>query len=158
MASSNRKDDIQITHLLHSPLFQQIKSLFTMTKEHLRGTMKKTIMSLLIAGGIMFSLLSLISLEVGPSLIKYYFMVCRSHPSLWILQPVPSFILQVIVMPKMWVLQASVYVFLLLGNSFVVSFNTQSSVMKWNEMMALKNSHHFKEITDQDEMLLIGCI
>jgi len=56
----------------------------------IRGTMKKTIMSLLIAGGIMFSLLSLISLEV-------------------------------IVMPKMWVLQASVYVFLLLGNSFVVS-------------------------------------
>merc|ERR1712088_1081595 len=52
--------------------------------------MKKTIMSLLIAGGIIFSLLSLISLEV-------------------------------IVMPKMWVLQASVYVFLLLGNSFVVS-------------------------------------
>jgi len=56
----------------------------------IRGTMKKTIMSLLIAGGVMFSLLSLISLEV-------------------------------IVMPKMWVLQASVYVFLLLGNSFVVS-------------------------------------
>merc|ERR1712013_511231 len=56
----------------------------------IRGTMKKTIMSLLIAGGIMFSLLSLISLEV-------------------------------IVMPKMWVLQASVYIFLLLGNSFVVS-------------------------------------
>merc|ERR1712088_163861 len=52
--------------------------------------MKKTIMSLLVAGGVMFSLLSLISLEV-------------------------------IVMPKMWVLQASVYVFLLLGNSFVVS-------------------------------------
>merc|ERR1719317_595802 len=47
-------------------------------------------MSLLIAGGIMFSLLSLISLEV-------------------------------IVMPKMWVLQALVYLFLLLGNSCVVS-------------------------------------
>merc|ERR1712098_729602 len=29
--------------------------------------------------------------------------------------------LEVIVMPKMWVLQACVYVFLLLGNSFVVS-------------------------------------
>lgn len=56
----------------------------------IRGCMKTTIISLLIAGGIMFSLLSLISLEV-------------------------------IVMPKMWVLQACVYVFLLLGNSFVVS-------------------------------------
>ena len=64
-----QEDDIQLTHLLRSPLFWQIKSLFTMTKEHLRGTMKKTIMSLLIAGGVMFSLLSLISLEVGPSLI-----------------------------------------------------------------------------------------
>ena len=94
----------------------------------------------------------------GRYLFNYHFMVCSSHPSLWILQPVLSFILQVIVMPKMWVLQASVYVFLLLGNSFVVSFNTQSSVMKWNEMMALKNSHHFKELTDQDEMLLIDCI
>merc|ERR1719361_210106 len=56
----------------------------------IRGCMKATIISLLVAGGVMFSLLSLISLEV-------------------------------IVMPKMWVLQACVYVFLLLGNSFVVS-------------------------------------
>ena len=36
---------------------------------------------------------------------------------------------QVIVMPKMWVLQACVYVFLLLGNSFVVSKTMYFSVI-----------------------------
>ena len=85
-------------------------------------------------------------------------------------------------MPKMWVLQASVYIFLLLGNSFVVSVTYQHTWVfqasvyiflllsnsfvvsntkfccEINEMRVLKNSHHFKEITVQDEMLLIDCI
>ena len=43
---------------------------------------------------------------------------------------------QVIVMPKMWVLQACVYVFLLLGNSFVVS-KTQGCDLRHYSLFSL---------------------
>jgi len=61
-----------------------------MATDRIRGKMKITILSLLVAGGVMFTLLTLISLEI-------------------------------IVFSNMYLLQTSVYVCVLTGNSFVVS-------------------------------------